>query len=163
MGVSFNSSRRADRRHTCAAHARTCTHSPAVLSAAEANGSRRSAAAEAAAAGEDTDPAVGWGLSAGDIEEAVGFHTFSSSSSSPTSGSGRVHAVEEVKCQFNPWLLILNDSTEIRFFFFRCAGCFCPCWKRDCACRQRRSQLTAILRSLPLHRKRRDDGSGFKG
>lgn len=68
-----------------------------MLSAAEANGSRRSAAAEAAAAGEDTDPAVGWGLRAADIEEAVGFHTFSSSSSSPTGGSGRVHAVEEVK------------------------------------------------------------------
>ena len=122
MGVSLNSSRRADRRHTCAAHARTCAHSPAVLSAAEANGSRRSAAAEAAAAGEETDPAVGWGLSAGDIEEAVGFHTLSSSSSSPTSGSGRVHAVEEVKCQFNPWLLILNDSTEIRFFSLGARG-----------------------------------------
>ena len=77
-----------------------CVHSPAVLSAAEANGSRRSAAAEAAAAGEDMDPAVGWGLSSADIEEAVGFHIFSSSSS-PTCGSGRVHAVEEVKYQFN--------------------------------------------------------------
>ena len=114
MCVSLNSSRRADRRHTCAAHARTCAHSPAVLSAAEANGSRRSAAAEAAAAGEETDPAVGWGLSAGDIEEAVGFHTFSSSSSSPTGGSGRVHAVEEVKYQSNSLLLIPNDSHEMR-------------------------------------------------
>ena len=77
------------------------THTPprgpqTVLSAAEANGSRRSAAARAAAAGEDVDPAAGWGLSAADIEEAVGFGS-GSSSSSPTGSSGRVHAVEEVR------------------------------------------------------------------
>jgi hypothetical protein len=39
---------------------------------------------------------AGWGLSAADIEEAVGFGS-GSSSSSPTGSSGRVHAVEEVR------------------------------------------------------------------
>ena len=64
-----------------------------VLSAAEANGTRRSATAAAADAGRDIDAGFGWGLSAADIEEALGLSRGSPSSAD----SGRERAVEEVR------------------------------------------------------------------
>ena len=72
-----------------------------MLSAAEANGSRRKAAAVGGHGAGDEHLWVGWGLGTSDIEEAVGF------SSSPPSASGvggREHAVEEVRSVLLPVL-----------------------------------------------------------
>ena len=72
-----------------------------MLSAAEANGSRRKAAAVVGHGAGLEHLWVGWGLGASDIEEAVGF----SSSTTCTSGvGGREHAVEEVRSVLLPVL-----------------------------------------------------------
>ncbi len=72
-----------------------------MLSAAEANSSRRKAAAVGGHGAGHEHLWVGWGLGASDVEEAVGF---SSSTTCASGVGGREHAVEEVRSVLLPVL-----------------------------------------------------------